>query len=838
MPAPATLSPIDMRFNPPQDPEDSPAPNIHIRWFQVEVQDLLSIAPIVLNHSTGSTTWRPLTRKESIACEEAWRALPSHTPPPMSRTDSTSTTVPAVKADVDEIGSGQRARGLSLTEPLTSEVEEEEDFLGIPIEREKLFEVDVRSMTLRPVYWRTSGPTIKVMRAIWMFDEHKPLESELGAKIEAAYMSVKPWLLSYAQEMDTAKIFGVEAQAKLAFPLADTGYLIIFEDDGKAARLITSNPASQRFSSMFSFGATRQSPYDAGSPGVVVIYRGYDEVRRRMRAAANGLMGTKATAVPNSVTSSPITPVPPTLRTNSQQRGKLPKVKEASYDEIEEEDEEDDELPLPTGDGIHAPGPDLSSSTASWMPPDPNTPFSPPGQKGQKGSRTSYFNMTSSVASLNADADDGGEITDLILLVHGIGQGLAAQYETWDFVYATNLFRNVCRKQAQSPALASIMRNRRVQFLPVQWRASMKFDLDAEAQSQGHENHYTLRDVTPKGSIAYVRELTNSVLTDIPLFMSHHRGRMIESVCEQANRAYRLWCARNPKFEKHGRVHVIAHSLGSALIAHILSNQPTIVPPLSTLSADPDEKKRMDRNGFIFNTHKVFNAGSPLAVFLRIQESSLISRKGRERTMNSPTDEAIDRVGLFGCLAVDSLYNIFYSTDPIAYLLNPTVDSKSAREMQPTAIPNVTAPVLAPLRTGFGRFMQSFAFGSSSSSPPGSIKYKGKNRPRLSSAGAHLNPSPPPLNRGGTLEGLEMFDSGKTANTLEGTRAERRFLALNPHGTLDFYLPGEGGISEYLDMLYAHSAYWNDPSFASFIQTEIFASKTDMVRTSVGTGSL
>lgn len=94
---------------------------------------------------------------------------------------------------------------------------------------------------------------------------------------------------------------------------------------------------------------------------------------------------------------------------------------------------------------------------------------------------------------------------------------------------------DILRKQAQTPALASIMRNRRVQFLPVQWRASMKFDLDAEAQSQGHDNHFTLSEVTPKGSIAYIREMTNSVLTDIPLFMSHHRERMIESVCSFRN---------------------------------------------------------------------------------------------------------------------------------------------------------------------------------------------------------------------------------------------------------------------------------------------------------------
>ena len=51
------------------------------------------------------------------------------------------------------------------------------------------------------------------------------------------------------------------------------------------------------------------------------------------------------------------------------------------------------------------------------------------------------------------------------------------------------------------------------------------------------------------------------VLLDIPLFMSHHREKMIEAVCLQANKLYRLWIARNPDFEKNGRVHIIGHSV-------------------------------------------------------------------------------------------------------------------------------------------------------------------------------------------------------------------------------------------------------------------------------------
>jgi hypothetical protein len=68
------------------------------------------------------------------------------------------------------------------------------------------------------------------------------------------------------------------------------------------------------------------------------------------------------------------------------------------------------------------------------------------------------------------------------------------------------------------------------------------------------------QDITlPK--IPAIRQVTNAVLLDIPLFMSHHRQAMIEAVCTQANRAYRLWCARNPGFDGKGRVHIIGHSV-------------------------------------------------------------------------------------------------------------------------------------------------------------------------------------------------------------------------------------------------------------------------------------
>ena len=46
-----------------------------------------------------------------------------------------------------------------------------------------------------------------------------------------------PWKSSYREESAAARTYGVEAQAKLAYPLSHSDNLVIFEEDGKSARL-------------------------------------------------------------------------------------------------------------------------------------------------------------------------------------------------------------------------------------------------------------------------------------------------------------------------------------------------------------------------------------------------------------------------------------------------------------------------------------------------------------------------------------------------------------------------------------------------------------------------
>lgn len=74
------------------------------------------------------------------------------------------------------------------------------------------------------------------------------------------------------------------------------------------------------------------------------------------------------------------------------------------------------------------------------------------------------------------------------------------------------------RKQSTNPALSSIIRDRRVQVLPVQWRALLAFEHEQSEEDQQHDmsNRFSIDQITLNKSIPYVRELTNSVGNTAP----------------------------------------------------------------------------------------------------------------------------------------------------------------------------------------------------------------------------------------------------------------------------------------------------------------------------------
>lgn len=319
-------------------------------------------------------------------------------------------------------------------------------------------------------------------------------------------------------------------------------------------------------------------------------------------------------------------------------------------------------------------------------------------------------------------------------------------------------------------------------------------DEDKAAQSA---DGFTLKDIEPN-TIPAVRSMISDVMFDIPFYLSHHKPVMIAALVAEANRVYRLWCQNNPGFSQKGRVHLIAHSLGSAMALEILSKQPSTVPPLDlTLSNLPSPDR------FEFDTKNLFLLGSPAGFFLLLERGNLIPRRGRTKPGADPSDvvdpDLVGDVGTFGCLAVDNIYNILAKEDPIAYLLNGTIDPRYAASLKLAYVPSTATSLMQSLMRG----ITGSAAATTAASSPTNTDSSTARKPLHARLPSQLE--------------LEVHDF-----TREDI-AEKKAYLLNDNGQIDYYLRSGGGPLEmqYLNMLSAHSSYWYNPDLIRMLCMEI-----------------
>lgn len=272
---------------------------------------------------------------------------------------------------------------------------------------------------------------------------------------------------------------------------------------------------------------------------------------------------------------------------------------------------------------------------------------------------------------------------------------------------------------------------------------------------------------------------------------------MVAACIDEANRIYRLWCANNPGFAENGRVHIIAHSLGSVMAMDILSNQPTYVDTQLVSPEFPEDKLPKDQ--FIFNTSSLFVCGSPVGFFLLLRKATLLPRSDKTKEGSEDawaTPGVGGEQGTYGCIPVDNIYNIVNGYDPVAYRLNATIDTAYAASLKPAIIPSAKPSIFA--------FANPFSSSSFSQNYHSNSRYDSSNRP-------------PPTARLPSNVELE------THNFTREEIAEKRAYALNDNGQIDFFLKYGGGPLEiqYLTMLGAHSSYWISGDFVRCVVSEI-----------------
>lgn len=307
---------------------------------------------------------------------------------------------------------------------------------------------------------------------------------------------------------------------------------------------------------------------------------------------------------------------------------------------------------------------------------------------------------------------------ELLLAIHGIGQRLAGEWKSFDFTLAINTFRALLQTRidtSKTPSeiggrgLSGLAAKRRVQILPVHWQTGFHqmeddeqwadHDSDAEdPDSMMYDNGAELEmdHIFGDDGIPIVRTLVKDVLMDIPMYLSQHKNHVMKAVIQQANRQYRLFAKRNPGFEDNkGRVHIVAHSLGTVISSDLLSQQPNRVPPVKDLGRE--EVQEAASRHFLFNTHNFFAVGAPVAMFFVVHRAQLIARSGLVRSSRFVQDEpgvTLDKEGKYGCLAVTNFYNIWNQYDPVATRASPCVDVQYAKLLKPVPINKVVRSVL------------------------------------------------------------------------------------------------------------------------------------------------
>jgi hypothetical protein len=611
----------------------------------------------------------------------------------------------------------------------------------VPVGVSRLHLVEMPAMLMRPIYWNPINDISNVTRGTWFYqDSMLPVEQEVAVQLEVGYVAMRPWTDVWQEELGAiVKSGAADAELKAMHRLWPKE---------EPSRPNTATLESSRRAPNGSFGTERPNSSTEKSVETSKPYLKYSVIYLNAKEAQL----LKPSLLP------------------SETRGRKPLGSIRKGRQI----------------GIAVV---RGFSRTAWekLHERPMSARAVQAKVGalmnQSGDATTVGNGATCFAC-RLDEQRAPNVTDLVLVVHGIGQKLSERVDSYHFTHAINSFRREVNVELADQFTKGIFtrENRRIMVLPVNWRLNVSFD--ETASKDGHENDFHLKDITPD-SLPAIRNLISDVMLDIPYYLSHHKEKMTSAVVKEANRVYRLWCSNNPGFQLYGRVHLIAHSLGSVMAMDILSRQPT------TISKPTDFKiwgRTPSERTFEFNTHSLFNCGSPSGFFLLLNKANLVPRKGRK--VDEDTGRGIAGDASYGCLAVTNLYNIVHRNDPIAYQQNACVDAEYARSLLPAYIPSASTSFLKRI----GHVV------SWSSSPSAAYQYtSAQPRPRIQ----HL-PS--------TVE-LE------THNFTREEIAEKRMFLLNDNGQIDFFL-NPGGI-QYLDMLGAHSSYWISRDFVRFLVMEL-----------------
>ncbi|KAK3670187.1 hypothetical protein LTR78_009943 [Recurvomyces mirabilis] len=663
--------------------------------------------------------------------------------------------------------------------------------MSVPVGVSRLHKVEMPELVMEPIYWTPIHDSAQMVRGTWFYqDTMMPVEADVANMLEAGYVELQVWTETWKDELASAVEVGAAGEEKIAHKLWP-------EVKSKAH---DSRPTSRRGPhdpedllrtatlNLISEGETpeqqQQKAIEAAGHIIDISTGPGGADNKAAGKLAYGRQGPPRIYADFGViyANEREARLLSTSLMPSAYYGRRPL---ASYIR------KSHKLGIPVVRGF---------DEAMWEKLHP-TKHTQKTEKAEHGVATSGAGTPPNrrrKTDPNLAKAERPQVTDLILVIHGIGQKLSQRMESFHFTHAMDAFRRDVNVEVGTEQVSRHFREGMggIMVLPVNWRHTLTFEeggyRDGPDELAG-SNEFSLKDITPN-TLPSVRNIVSDVMLDIPYYLSHHQPKMIAAVIREANRVYQLWCQHNAGFAENGRVHIIGHSLGSVMSIDILSRQPTTLPKHLR---DPTkvDLANAQLEHFLFPTSNLFLAGSPAGFFLLLKKAQLLPRIDHSSAAAEadPTSNQLTicgEQGQYGCIPVENVYNIINGYDPVSYRMNAAVDSTYASSLKQAWIPTTTAG-------WFGGKSSTSWFGGTST---GSDSVKPPLLPRLPS-------------------NVEMETHDFTREEV----AEKRMLLLNDNGQVDFFVRYGGGPLEiqYLTMLGAHSSYWLLRDFTRMIVAEV-----------------
>lgn len=649
-----------------------------------------------------------------------------------------------------ELQGGDIAQARTHNKPNTSlRGEQQSGKITVPVNEDYLFDVDVEARELAPAYWL--GPVYDVRRGTWFYQEgnvQKPCDENLSAQLEEGYLKVKAWRLPTAVPP--------QAQTKSATPRTRSSSQPRTRPASWASGQEVNIPESPQLPSKPSQPDLRKQALEEASHTVqpggldggpnehpqntyrlfgahmnsVVTYQDgatawllTDDFMSRMnysmyqRFAGGGhFAGVRITR--GYVNTTKKVEVKEDKTIDGKNLGK----KDGEKEEVEEE--EPAERPSMSEQKRKT----LQRQMSALLE-DPNS-TQDRAEQDEEARKRDEREMEDDYRETEGD-EQGREIEHLILVTHGIGQRLGLRLESVNFVHDVNTLRKTLKSvYADSPDLRALNAelgdsetvNSRVQVLPICWRHLLDFpkqslrhnrkEHDIADTDADDEDYPSLEDISVDG-VPAVRNLITDLALDILLYDSPaYKDHISGIVLNELNRIYHLFMLRNPTFS--GKVSLIGHSLGSAIMFDILCKQ----------DRRPKAKRRGDQSLQLdFPVEDFYALGSPIGLFqmlggrtiaARAAEMSQHTRVGsdlgsmEDPMFGAPTKKPVapspghiqgeNPVSRPKCAQI---FNIFHPTDPISYRLEPLI-SPAMASLKPQPLPYTKRGIFgAPVGQGF-----------------------------------------------------------------------------------------------------------------------------------------